>query len=173
MGPTRLELKKPVIAAIAGPAVAGGMELALWCDFRVMEISSYLGVYCRRWGIPLLDGGTVRLPKLVGTGKALEITLTGRKVTAEECERIGLCEYIVDNGNSRNKAEQLANQISKFPQFCVRADRNSIKNQSNLNIKEGLEYEWKNSIKVLSEEGIKGAERFSQGLGRHGSYDNI
>ena len=173
LGPSRLELSKPVIAAISGPAVAGGMELALWCDFRVMEESSYLGVYCRRWGIPLIDGGTVRLPKIVGQGRALEITLTGRKVTAKECLNIGLCEYLVKNGKSREKAEEIARVISKFPQACVRADRNSIKNQVNLDIKQGLEYEWNNSKKVVSKEGIKGATRFTGGLGRHGDFKNI
>ena len=172
LGPTRLELSKPVIAAIAGPAVAGGMELALWCDFRVMEKSSYLGVYCRRWGIPLIDGGTVRLPRLIGEGRALEITLTGRKVTSEECLNIGLCEYLVENGKSKEKAISLAEEIAKFPQECVRADRNSIKKQNNLTIKQGLEYEWNNK-KVVSSEGIDGANRFSQGYGRHGDFENI
>ena len=104
MGPSRLELDKPVIAAIAGPAVAGGMEPALWCDFRVMEESAYFGVYCRRWGIPLIDGGTVRLSRLAGEGRALEIILTGRKVTAEESLRIGLCENVVEEGKSLKKA---------------------------------------------------------------------
>ena len=135
LGPSRLELTKPVIGAIAGPAVAGGMELALWCDFRVMEKSSYLGVYCRRWGIPLLDGGTVRLPRIIGQGKALEIILTGRKVMADECLNIGLCEYVVKDGNSRIKAEEIAKTISKFPQECVRADRQSALQQSHLSIK--------------------------------------
>ena len=175
MGPSRLELSKPVIGAISGPAVAGGMELALWCDFRVMEKSSYLGVYCRRWGIPLLDGGTVRLPSIVGKGRALEIILTGRKVESHECLNIGLCEYIVEDGESRKKAEEIAKIIAKFPQECVRADRNSTIKQSNLSVKEGLLYEWNNSMdnKILSKEGIKGAERFSKGHGRHGDFEDI
>ena len=173
MGPSRLEIDKPVIGAISGPAVAGGMELALWCDFRVMEKSSYLGVYCRRWGIPLIDGGTIRLPRIVGQGRALEIILTGRQVKAEECERLGLCEYVVEDGRSRIKAEEIAHSIAKFPQVCVKADRNSIIKQSNLSIKEGLEYEWYNSIEVLSKEGIEGAERFSKGHGRHGDFEDI
>lgn len=173
LGPSRLELSKPVIGAISGPAVAGGMELALWCDFRIMEKSSYLGVYCRRWGIPLIDGGTVRLPRIVGEGRALEITLTGRKVTASECLKIGLCEYIVEDGDSRHKAEEIAHQIAKFPQNCVRADRKSIKNQNHFDIKEGLEFEWNNSLSVLSEEGISGANRFLKGLGRHGDFEKI
>src|SRR5437588_7782650 len=111
LGPSRLELDKPVIAAVEGPAVAGGMELALWCDFRVMQSDAYFGVYCRRWGVPLIDGGTVRLPRIVGQGRALEIILTGRKVPAEECRRIGLCEYLVPNGEVRAKAEELAQEI--------------------------------------------------------------
>ena len=115
LGPTRLELDKPVIAAVAGPAVAGGMELALWCDFRVMQEDAYFGVYCRRWGVPLIDGGTVRLPRIVGQGRALEIILTGRKVPAEECLPIGLCEYLVANGEVRAKAEALAQDIAAFP----------------------------------------------------------
>ncbi len=175
LGPSRLELSKPVIGAISGAAVAGGMELALWCDFRVMEKSSYFGVYCRRWGIPLIDGGTVRLPKIVGQGKALEITLTGRKVPADECYKIGLCEYLVEDGNSRKKAEEIAQTISKFPQECMNADRKSILSQHNLSLKDGLFFEWKNSFEneVLSKEGIKGAARFSRGKGRHGDFEDI
>src|SRR5881392_2614389 len=126
LGPSRLELDKPVIAAIEGPAVAGGMELGLWCDFRVMAEEAYFGVYCRRWGVPLIDGGTVRLPRIVGQGRALEIILTGRKVPAEECLRIGLCEYLVPNGEARAKAEALAQEIARFPQACMRADRLSV-----------------------------------------------
>ena len=125
LGPSRLELDKPVIAAIEGPAVAGGMELGLWCDFRVMAKDSYFGVYCRRWGVPLIDGGTVRLPRIVGQGRALEIILTGRKVPAEECLSIGLCEYVTPKGGARQKAEELAHEIARFPQVCVRADRRS------------------------------------------------
>src|SRR5436190_15776947 len=114
LGPSRLELDKPVIAAVEGPAVAGGMELALWCDFRVMAKDAYLGVYCRRWGVPLIDGGTVRLPRIVGLGRALEIILTGRKVPAEECLQIGLCEYLTPKGGARAKAEELARDIARF-----------------------------------------------------------
>src|SRR5689334_23658804 len=125
LGPSRLELDKPVIAAIEGPAVAGGMELGLWCDFRVMAEGAYFGVYCRRWGVPLIDGGTVRLPRIVGQGRALEIILTGRQVPAKECLDIGLCEYLTPRGGARKKAEELARQIAHFPQVCVRADRRS------------------------------------------------
>ena len=171
MGPSRLELNKPVIAAVSGPAVAGGMELALWCDFRVMEQSAYLGVYCRRWGIPLIDGGTVRLPRLGGEGRALELILTGRQVMAEECERLGLCEYVVPDGQCREKAEELAQQIAAFPQLCVQADRRSVRNQHGLPVRAALTQEWYNSRSVLEAEGISGANRFSSGEGRHGRFD--
>ena len=172
MGPSRLELDKPVIAAVAGPAVAGGMELALWCDFRVMEESAYFGVYCRRWGIPLIDGGTVRLPRLVGQGRALEIILTGRKVPAEECIKIGLCEYVVENGKSRDKAEEIAHQIARFPQSCLRADRRSAIRQHGLSVSEGLIQEWKNSLPELRKGGLDGAAQFKNGKGRHGDFNN-
>ncbi len=168
MGPSRLELDKPVIAAVAGPAVAGGMELALWCDFRVMEESAYLGVYCRRWGIPLIDGGTVRLPRLVGQGRALEIILTGRKVPAEECLQIGLCEYVVPDGKARDKAEALAHDIARHPQSCVRSDRRSAIRQHGLPMRDALIQEWYNSVPELDREGINGAARFRDGAGRHG-----
>ena len=173
MGPSRLDLDKPVIAAIAGPAVAGGMELAMWADMRVMEQSAYMGVYCRRWGIPLIDGGTVRLPRLVGEGRAMDIVLTGRKVTAQECERIGLCEYVVDDGGSRRKAEQLAHDIARFPQACVRADRRSVIAQHGHSVADALRLEWQNSKPVLAKEGIAGAGRFSGGKGRHGDFESI
>ena len=173
MGPSRLELDKPVIAAVAGPAVAGGMELALWCDFRIMEESAYLGVYCRRWGVPLIDGGTVRLPRIVGQGRALEIILTGRKVPAEECERIGLCEYVVRDGASRDKAEELAHQIAHFPQVCARADRRSAIRQHGLPVRDALVQEWYNGQQALVENGVDGAARFADGLGRHGDFNKI
>ena len=173
MGPSRLELDKPVIAAIAGPAVAGGMELALWCDFRVMERSAYLGVYCRRWGIPLIDGGTVRLPRLVGQGRAMEIILTGRKVPASECLQIGLCEHIVDDGQSREKAESIAHEIARFPQSCVRADRRSVVQQFGKPIRAALSAEWKNGRPELRAGGLEGAKRFAEGKGRHGDFEKI
>ncbi len=171
MGPSRLALSKPVIAAVAGPAVAGGFELALWCDLRVMEESAYFGVYCRRWGVPLIDGGTVRLPRLVGEGRALDIILTGRKVTAEEALRIGACERVVPDGSARQAAEALAAEIARFPQRCVRADRQSVYLQQGLSEAEGLRSEWWNSKEVLKAEGIAGATRFSGGQGRHGSFE--
>jgi len=162
LGPTRLELDKPVIAAVAGPAVAGGMELALWCDFRVMEESAYFGVYCRRWGIPLIDGGTVRLPRLVGEGRAREIILTGRKVDARESLQIGLCEYVVEDGGSRERAEALAHEIAAHPQVCVRADRRSINHQHGKSVREAMTYEWYNGREALFTEGIRGAGRFAK-----------
>lgn len=173
LGPTRLELDKPVIAAVAGPAVAGGMELALWCDIRVMEEDAYLGVYCRRWGIPLLDGGTVRLPRLVGQGRAMEIILTGRKVPAEECLRIGACERVVPTGHARRQAEALAQEIARFPPQCVRADRRSVYLQHGLRVREGLASEWRNSVGILETEGLCGAGDFTDGAGRHGDYTKL
>ena len=173
LGPTRLELDKPVIAAIEGPAVAGGMELGLWCDFRVMAEGSYFGVYCRRWGVPLIDGGTVRLPRIVGQGRALEIILTGRKVPADECLNIGLCEYVTPMGCAREKAEELAKEIARFPQTCVRADRRSAIKSHGLSIREALIQEWYNGRKALIEDGVAGASRFKDGLGRHGDFARI
>lgn len=173
LGPSRLELDKPVIAAIAGPAVAGGMELALWCDFRVMQEDAYFGVYCRRWGVPLIDGGTVRLPRIVGVGRALEIILTGRKVPSDECLRLGLCEYVVPNGSVRDKAEELAREIARFPQTCVRVDRRSTIRSDGLPVRDALIQEWYNGREALSADGIEGAARFRDGLGRHGDFGKI
>lgn len=170
MGPSRLKLSKPVIAAVAGPAVAGGFELALWCDLRVMERSAYFGVYCRRWGVPLIDGGTVRLPRLVGQGRAMEIILTGRKVPAEECLRIGACEKVVDDGQSRQEAEAMAQQIARFPQACMRADRRSAMRQWGLDEPAALQQEFSASVGVLAGESVAGASRFAAGEGRHGDF---
>jgi len=172
MGPTRMRLSKPVIAAIEGPAVAGGMEIALWCDIRVMASDAYMGVYCRRWGVPLVDGGTVRLPRLIGHGRALDIILTGRKVTAEECHRIGLCERLVAPGQARQEAEALAAEIATFPQLCVRADRASVYAQHGRSIEEGMRGEFTGGQLPLQEEGLAGATRFSSGSGRHGDFDD-
>lgn len=171
MGPSRLELSKPVIAAIAGPAVAGGMELALWADLRVMEETAYMGVYCRRWGIPLIDGGTVRLPRLIGEGRAMDIVLTGRKVDADEALRIGLCEYVTQTGGAREKAEALARELSDLPQNCLRADRRSLKAQSDLSERDALYQEWWNSKSEVSR-GIEGAGEFAAGAGRSGAKKN-
>lgn len=173
LGPSRLELSKPVIAAVEGPAVAGGMELALWCDIRVMAETAYLGVYCRRWGIPLLDGGSVRLPRLVGQGKALEIALTGRKVPAEECYKIGLCEKVVEEGGARAAAEEMAHEIARFPQEAMLTDRRSIIETRGMPVREALRVEWANGIQSVSNEGAAGAGRFKDGLGRHGDFNAI
>jgi len=173
MGPTRMELDKPVIGAVAGPAVAGGFELALWCDLRVMERSAYFGVYCRRWGVPLVDGGTVRLPRLVGVGRAMEIILTGRKVPAEEALRIGACEHVVPDGESRAFAEAIAHEIARFPQACMRADRRSVAMQQGLTLREAMRKEWYNGIPAFVAEGAAGAARFASGKGRHGDFTEI
>ncbi len=173
MGPSRLNLSKPVIAAIAGPAVAGGMELAMWADMRVMEKTAYMGVYCRRWGVPLIDGGTVRLPRLVGEGRAMELILTGRQVMAEECERIGLCEQVVPDGESRSRAEALAHDIARFPQQCMRSDLASAKASSGLSVDEGLQNEFAISAAMVRAEGISGARRFAEGAGRSGDFGSI
>ena len=173
LGPSRLELGKPVIGAIEGPAVAGGMELAMWCDVRVMAETAYLGVFCRRWGITLMDGGTVRLPRLVGQGKALEIAMTGRKVPAEECYQIGLCEKVVPHGEARAAAEAMAHEIARFPQEAVRADRASIIATRGMPVRAALEHEWAHGMDAIRNEGIAGAGRFSAGAGRHGDFDNI
>jgi enoyl-CoA hydratase len=173
LGPTRLELSKPVIAAVEGPAVAGGMELALWCDIRVMAETAYFGVYCRRWGIPLLDGGSVRLARLVGQGRAMEIILTGRKVPAEEAVRIGMCEKVVAPGQARAAAETMAREIARFPQEAVRADRRSVLETYGLPVREALRREWANGIEAHFKEGAAGAGRFASGLGRHGNFEKI
>jgi enoyl-CoA hydratase len=173
MGPTRLRLGKPVIGAIEGPAVAGGMELALWTDCRVMGDGAYMGIYNRRWGVPLSDGATVRLPRLVGQGRALEIIMTGRKVEAEECLRIGLCEKVVARGHAREAAEEMAREIARFPQVCVRADRRSVYLQHGLPEHAALEREWTNCEGVLKAEGSAGAARFAAGAGRHGDFSNL
>ena len=173
MGPSRLELSKPVIAAVAGPAVAGGMELAMWADLRVMEETAYMGVYCRRWGVPLIDGGTVRLPRLVGEGRAMDLILTGRQVMAEECERIGLCEYVVPEGQARHHAEALAADIARFPQQCMQADRRSALASHGMPLREALIQEWDRSRHIVAAEGIEGARRFASGRGRSGDFDSI
>ena len=173
LGPTRLELSKPVIAAVEGPAVAGGMELALWCDIRVMADTAYFGVYCRRWGIPLLDGGSVRLPRLVGQGRAMEIILTGRKVPADEALRIGMCEQVAPTGGARAAAEAMAQEIARFPQGAVRADRRTVHESYGLPLREGMRVEWHNGVDAVRQEGTTGATRFSSGLGRSGDFEEI
>ena len=168
MGPTRLALRKPVIAAIAGAAVAGGMELALWCDLRVMEASAYMGVYCRRWGVPLIDGGTVRLPALVGAGRALDLVLTGRRIDADECLAIGLCDRRAGDGESLAEAVALAGALADLPRECLRADRCSTRRAAGIDDRAALEAEFRRGIEVLA--GARaGAARFAAGSGRHGS----
>ena len=169
MGPTRLRLEKPVIAAISGHAVAGGLELALWCDLRVMEDDAVLGVFCRRWGVPLIDGGTVRLPRLVGQGRALDLILTGRPVGAVEAQAIGLVNRVVPKGAARAVAEALAEEIAAFPQACLRADRRSAYEQWSLEETAALRNEFARGRAVLdSGESAAGAARFVGGAGRGG-----
>jgi enoyl-CoA hydratase len=167
MGPSRLQLSKPVIAAVSGAAVAGGMELALWCDLRVMEADAYFGVYCRRFGVPLIDGGTVRLPRLIGMGHAMDLILTGRKVEAEEALRMGLANRVVPTGQARDAALALARQLAGFPQATMRADRESAYRQWDLSLGEALQQEWQRG-KARIPDALEGAQRFAAGEGRHG-----
>ena len=170
MGPSRMALSKPVIAAIAGHAVAGGLELAAWCDLRVAETDSVLGVFCRRWGVPLIDGGTVRLPRLIGLSRAMDLILTGRGVGAEEALSMGLVNRVVPKGTSRQAAEQLAREIAAFPQLCMRADRTSALHQFGRDLPEAILREFEGGIAALHAEGISGAARFAGGAGRHGDF---
>jgi enoyl-CoA hydratase len=172
MGPSRMVLSKPTIAAVAGYAVAGGLELALWCDLRVVEESAVFGVFCRRWGVPLIDGGTVRLPRIVGMGRALDMILTGRPVGAEEALRFGLADRVVPDGESRSAAESLAEQIAGFPERCMRSDRLSAYEQAGLSLEDAIANEFDHGIEVIqSGETREGATRFAKGAGRHGSFD--
>ncbi|MDP2450357.1 MAG: crotonase/enoyl-CoA hydratase family protein [Hydrogenophaga sp.] len=169
MGPSRLLLSKPVIAAVSGAAVAGGMELALWCDMRVMEEDAYFGVYCRRFGVPLIDGGTVRLPRLVGMGHAMDLILTGRKVEAMESLQMGLCNRVVPTGTAREAAQVLAHQLAAFPQKTLLADRQSAYTQWDLPLPQALKQEWDRGRGCIGE-GLQGAARFADGQGRHGKF---
>lgn len=169
MGPSRLQLSKPVIAAVSGAAVAGGMELALWCDMRVMESDAYFGVYCRRLGVPLIDGGTVRLPRLIGMGHAVDLILTGRKVEADEALRIGLCNRVVPTGQALAAAMNLARELAAFPQATLRADRLSAMAQDGLPLTGALLQEWAGGRECLAE-ALQGAARFGAGDGRHGKF---
>ena len=171
MGPTRMELSKPVIAAIEGHAVAGGMELALWCDLRVMAEDAIFGIYCRRFGVPLVDGGTIRLARLIGQSRAMDLVLTGRPVDADEADRIGLANRVVAKGNALDASIALANEISKFPQTCMRNDRLSMLQQWGLDHNDALENEIRLGLKTMSSgETLDGATRFSDGEGRHGHF---
>ena len=172
MGPTRMWLDKPVIAAVAGYAVAGGLEIALWCDMRVVERDAVFGVFCRRWGVPLIDGGTIRLTRLIGQSHALDMILTGRPVGAEEALRMGLANRVVEPGTSRAEAEILAEQISRFPQQCMLSDRRSAYEQWELSIQAALRNEFRLGLTTIqSGETLEGAARFSKGAGRHGAFD--
>jgi enoyl-CoA hydratase len=172
MGPTRLRLSKPVIAAVEGHAVAGGLELALWCDLRVASETAVFGVFCRRWGVPLIDGGTVRLPRLVGESVALDLVLTGRPVHAEEAARIGLANRVVPPGLARDAAVTLAHELAALPQTCLRQDRASVLGQWGLAHEAAMAQEWDlGTVSLL--EAAEGAARFAGGAGRHGSAAQI
>jgi enoyl-CoA hydratase/carnithine racemase len=170
MGPTRMLLDKPVIAAVEGHAVAGGLELALWCDLRVAARDAVFGVFCRRWGVPLVDLGTIRLPRLIGQSHALDLILTGRGVSGDEALRIGLANRLVDPGRAREAAVQLAHELARFPQGCLRADRRSAHLQWSLGWDEALRNEYRLGRQVIdSGESRRGASRFAEGEGRHGA----
>lgn len=171
MGPSRLLLSKPVIAAVAGHAVAGGLELACWADLRVVEEGAVFGVFCRRWGVPLIDGGTIRLPRLIGQSRAMDLILTGRPVDAKEALAIGLANRVVPNGQARAEAEALARQLSEFPQRCMRADRMSALTQWEFDLPKALSREFDGGLEALKAEGVAGAARFASGAGRHGQFE--
>ncbi len=168
MGPSRMRLSKPVIAAVEGHAVAGGLELAIWCDLRVVSSDAIMGVYCRRWGVPLIDGGTVRLPRLIGEGRALDLILTGRGVSADEALRIGLADRVVEPGTARARAEELAEQLAELPQACLRNDRLSVLDQHGLEEQDALRVELEHGMRSLGAGALEGAARFAGGAGRHG-----
>jgi enoyl-CoA hydratase len=170
MGPTRMRLSKPVIAAVAGHAVAGGLELALWCDLRVAEEGAVFGVFCRRWGVPLIDGGTVRLPRLIGTGPAMDMVLTGRPVAAREALALGLANRVVADGQSLAAAQTLARELAGFPQTCLRQDRLSLLEQDGLGEEAALANEFGHGVISLADV-QEGLERFRAGAGRHGAFD--
>ncbi|KVL88196.1 crotonase/enoyl-CoA hydratase family protein [Burkholderia stagnalis] len=172
MGPSRMALSKPMIAAVAGHAVAGGLELALLADLRVAEEDAVFGVFCRRWGIPLIDGGTVRLPRVVGMGHAMDMILTGRPVGAQEAKGMGLVNAIAPNGEALAHATRIARQIAAFPRQCMLADRRSAYEQWNLPLAEALRREGANGAPVVFAEGVAGAARFSAGEGRHGTFSD-
>jgi enoyl-CoA hydratase len=170
MGPTRLDLTKPVLAAVEGFAVAGGLELAIWCDLRVVAADATLGVYCRRWGVPLVDGGTIRLPRLVGHGRAMDLILTGRGVGAEEAVAIGLADRIAEPGRALHDAVELAHDLAALPQRCLRSDRRSAIDQWSLGMDEALARETRLGLATIaSGETLEGAARFAAGAGRHGA----
>jgi enoyl-CoA hydratase len=170
MGPTRMLLSKPVVGAIEGHAVAGGLELALWCDLRVVADDAVFGVFCRRWGVPLVDGGTVRLPRIIGQGPALDLILTGRAVDADEALRLGLATRVVPSGHARDEAVALATELAALPQVCLRNDRASVYAQWGLELPDALRRETELGIDTLRAPGaLAGATRFAGGAGRHGT----
>ncbi|MGH7859973.1 MAG: crotonase/enoyl-CoA hydratase family protein [Candidatus Binatia bacterium] len=172
MGTSRMRLRKPVIAAVAGHAVAGGLELALWCDLRVAEEDAVFGVFCRRWGVPLIDGGTVRLPRLIGLSRALDLILTGRPVGAAEALTMGLANRVVGRGRSREEAEKLAREIAVFPEECMRNDRESAYEQAGLAFDEAMRHEFEAGLRSLASPELgEGLRRFRAGQGRHGSFE--
>jgi enoyl-CoA hydratase len=170
MGVSRLRLSKPVIAAVSGHAVAGGLELALWCDLRVADETAVFGVFCRRWGVPLVDGGTVRLPRLIGTSRAMDMILTGRAVDAREALAFGLANRVVPAGRALQEAQRLAAQLAAFPQTCLRSDRVSVLDQEGLDEPSALASEFAHGQQALRSEAGPGAARFAAGSGRHGSF---
>src|ERR1700733_1336375 len=170
MGVTRLRLSKPVIAAVSGYAVAGGLELALWCDLRVADETAVFGVFCRRWGVPLIDGGTVRLPRLIGLSRAMDMILTGRAVDAEEALAIGLANRVVEAGQSLSAAQELAAELARFPQTCLRQDRISTLEQQSMSERHALANELAHGLRSVAES-AEGLERFRAGAGRHGAFE--
>ena len=173
MGPTRLLLSKPGVAAVEGHAVAGGLELALWCDLRVADPAAVFGVFCRRWGVPLIDGGTVRLPRLIGMSHALDLVLTGRPVDAAEALRMGLANRVSAPGACLEEAVSLAQGLVGFPQQCLREDRLSVHEQAGLPLRPAMAAEWVHGARTLTQAGLGGAARFASGHGRHGRYDDF
>lgn len=173
MGPSRMLLSKPVIGAISGHAVAGGLELALWCDMRVAEEDAILGVYCRRWGVPLIDGGTIRLPRLIGLGHAMDMILTGRGVGTEEALSMGLVNRVVPKGQAREEAVRLAHQLCAFPQICMNSDRLSAYEQFGMSLDDAIINEFHRGMDALQNESRAGATRFAEGKGRSGNFEDI
>ena len=171
MGPTRLRLRKPVIAAVSGHAVAGGLELAAWADLRVADETAVFGVFCRRWGVPLIDGGTVRLPRLIGRSHALDLVLTGRPVDAAEALRIGLANRVVPAGEALAAAVALGRELAAFPQTCLREDRASLLEGEGLPEEAALQNEFRHGLRSLTSDTLAGAKRFADGAGRHGSFE--
>jgi enoyl-CoA hydratase len=174
MGPTRMLLSKPVIAAVEGHAVAGGLELAVWCDLRVAANDAVFGVYCRRWGVPLCDGGTIRLTRLIGHSHAMDLILTGRGVSGDEARAMGLANRLTQPGGALAESVALAKRLAKFPQLCMRSDRRSAYDQWTLSLEEALVHETRLGLEVVrSGETLAGAQRFASGVGRHGSFEEF